>query len=1010
MYWQRVRLVYTNEETYLTRLLDNVSAFAAQLRSQQVPLGESSSNGQNTRIKTDVNPRDQPPEKKPKIDQAAAIIKPVVAQWQKKKKKKKSKKKKPDRNKHQTQNLPAVQQFPADAFASVQNAAPNLKAILKAEHIPSPPRVRKSSRLSGLQASNPSNHILNTFERPEIRPDPNPISSAVQIEVQPSASPSQSRELSRAVPPDPFQRDASQVGEQSGDIALSRGVSIQDVSEVQQLSTFIPSKNNVISHVPAECTLNLGGNTLTLIGQYEIWIQKGAVSLMGAVLYPSSTAYAVHAPSVHSLPPIKPIKNPFASSSQEVIVTISNFNNGIRALKHVSPNFGRIWNKADEHPGEQLRAFGESTQRTFTFLGLSSDDTHKRPLRLLEPPSDWQALISTVLCTKSADQPKQILVCGPKGSGKSTFTRMLINALLTKSGNEHKNNRHIKLFNSVALLDMDPGQPEYSPPGEISLVQVGSCSFGPPFCHPTADVDGLKFAFRSHHTGASSPRDDPDHYLQCIIDLLQCYKQILKYQPDLPLVMNAPGWIQGKGLELLTEIIHHSNPSDVVYLSTLGPLEVVESISLAAGLQTALHLVTSQPVEHAPRSAAVLRMMQTLSYFHLGKSERNNVRWNATPINEMPTISVQYAGPNQSMFAVQLLGPELDPEFLLDALEASVVGLVVIEDDAAMLPATGLLQASSSSGLETDTHSGVGETSTPKHASPTIDPVSSKKSILADLHNFPEDPGHPKIILPQELESPADAGPSSIVDADEISYMKVDTDPDMLQTPRPSATFGSSLFSRYRGQEPSTPADFDDTTLQFLTPASHLSASTPHSPPEHPATRLPYTSPATTESANYSFHPQPPRNPEQIPYLPSINGVTPPLLPSHSHSIGQAIIHSIDTKNHILHLITPISLTTFNTLHKQGRKIVLVKGSLDVPTWAYKEDLHMEMRRRKCMVKSQKKVAVENKEAQEAGVKGWEEGDTKEWAEGKPWVSGEGRGKGEKIRRVRRDLGRKSKG
>jgi polynucleotide 5'-hydroxyl-kinase GRC3/NOL9 len=47
-------------------------------------------------------------------------------------------------------------------------------------------------------------------------------------------------------------------------------------------------------------------------------------------------------------------------------------------------------------------------------------------------------------------------VKGPKGSGKSTFTRMLVNRLLLR----HK---------QVAYLDCDTGQTEFTPPGMVSL-------------------------------------------------------------------------------------------------------------------------------------------------------------------------------------------------------------------------------------------------------------------------------------------------------------------------------------------------------------------------------------------------------------------------------------------------------------------------------------------------------------------------------------------------------------
>lgn len=64
------------------------------------------------------------------------------------------------------------------------------------------------------------------------------------------------------------------------------------------------------------------------------------------------------------------------------------------------------------------------------------------------------------------------LICGPKGVGKSSFLRFLINGLLTNS-----------LCSSVAVLDCDLGQPEFTLPGLVSLCLVYKPVFGPPFTH-----------------------------------------------------------------------------------------------------------------------------------------------------------------------------------------------------------------------------------------------------------------------------------------------------------------------------------------------------------------------------------------------------------------------------------------------------------------------------------------------------------------------------------------------
>lgn len=64
----------------------------------------------------------------------------------------------------------------------------------------------------------------------------------------------------------------------------------------------------------------------------------------------------------------------------------------------------------------------------------------------------------------------RLLVCGKKGTGKSTFSRYFINSML----NHHP---------VVAYIEADCGQPEFTPPGLVSFHLIDTPVFGPPFTH-----------------------------------------------------------------------------------------------------------------------------------------------------------------------------------------------------------------------------------------------------------------------------------------------------------------------------------------------------------------------------------------------------------------------------------------------------------------------------------------------------------------------------------------------
>ena len=87
---------------------------------------------------------------------------------------------------------------------------------------------------------------------------------------------------------------------------------------------------------------------MTLLGQYDVWVRKGAISIAGAVLHASSRLHRVYAPSTHSLPSIHPISNPYGPQNTQAEITINSCTSRIRLLRHLSPKFGRIWNH--KHP------------------------------------------------------------------------------------------------------------------------------------------------------------------------------------------------------------------------------------------------------------------------------------------------------------------------------------------------------------------------------------------------------------------------------------------------------------------------------------------------------------------------------------------------------------------------------------------------------------------------------------------------------------------------------------
>ena len=308
--------------------------------------------------------------------------------------------------------------------------------------------------------------------------------------------------------------------------------------------------------------------------------------------------------------------------------------------------------------------------------------------RDLTAPPEWNKLISELASPnkRGAKTGQPVLfVCGPKSSGKSTFSRLLTNRLLTKETSNAKK-WHVP---SVAVLDIDPGQPEFATPGSLSLVQVREPSLSPPFCRPYVpgnDADGNKL-IRSHELASVSPATDPDHYIESVQDLFSLYRRDLRN--SVPLIVNTPGWIQGTGLEILIDLINKMRPSQVIYMSQDGPEDTV------AGLKSAYPGVPfielpSQPGDLKVRTAAHLRMMQTMSYFHLDTSSSSlsekqqkklsYLSWQETPVTAIRPWVVPFSGTQSGNLGVVCYDLQPPAELLADAMNGTVVSIVAIED------------------------------------------------------------------------------------------------------------------------------------------------------------------------------------------------------------------------------------------------------------------------------------------------------------------------------------------
>ncbi|KAJ0408054.1 hypothetical protein ATCC90586_003689 [Pythium insidiosum] len=295
------------------------------------------------------------------------------------------------------------------------------------------------------------------------------------------------------------------------------------------------------------------------------------------------------------------------------------------------------------------------------------------PSRPIQISSGWQSAVEALeQSLRAGDSAQRIVVCGGKDVGKSTFCRYLVNRLLA-------------LYDVVAFLDTDLGQPELTPPGMVSLHALTTPLLGPGFTH-------MKTPLRAFFCGGTNPGTDPLYYMRAVQSLLRLYERKYSKSPRVvPLVINTDGWVKSMGHDLLCSVIAQAAPQHIVQLLSTTRSK---QFDLPSHGPWRVHSVepwdpVGSATVQAPRSSKEMRLYRLHSYF-LGQT-----RCTAVPRQQLQNLhfitekdrlsaSIVQAYGALSPFAVPFdavdvafAGASVPPSQVLLSLNCSVVGLCV---------------------------------------------------------------------------------------------------------------------------------------------------------------------------------------------------------------------------------------------------------------------------------------------------------------------------------------------
>jgi len=221
--------------------------------------------------------------------------------------------------------------------------------------------------------------------------------------------------------------------------------------------------------------------------------------------------------------------------------------------------------------------------------------------------------------------PPKMLICGAKGVGKSTLLRYTANRILSEYYDDGASNA------SVAILDCDVGQPEFTPPGIVSLTIVSQPILTSPHRHmmygeektaSSENVDNSErrsnsYCEQSYYFGYTTSKADPQTYLHFISRLMKAYQQLaIREDSDidngsrhpLPLIVNCDGWVKSMGRDILaTIILDIVHPDHIVQIvgptkSTSFELPIQESST-----NTKVHVVEIFGAQHQQQQQSANR-------------------------------------------------------------------------------------------------------------------------------------------------------------------------------------------------------------------------------------------------------------------------------------------------------------------------------------------------------------------------------------------------------------------
>ncbi|CAF4036751.1 unnamed protein product [Rotaria sp. Silwood2] len=335
-----------------------------------------------------------------------------------------------------------------------------------------------------------------------------------------------------------------------------------------------------------------------------------------------------------------------------------------------------LFNYNDDDDDEQFENT-DAFKQLWPGMGAFKDSYHHSIIYSSEIRSTTDEIISRLL-NKTTDDPLIVFVCGAKDSGKSTYLRYLINKCLSQTN----------FLPKITFLDCDIGQSEFTPSGSISLINnLTEPLFGPSASH-------LKKPLKSFYFG--NIKVDNDKILNYLNYVKLTYDYIKNYQHDL-LVVNTMGWGSDTGLVIMKELIDLLQPTILIQLRSSSPHfrhimpDINPQWSINAPISNIYRQTNKISLNYSYNKYDYNLLLTPVRQHNYGKSNltRQACLWSYFSQLEIKQLImkplIDYIDHIEILqfekIGIGLLHRQIEPKYLLQVLNGSIVALCRIRND-----------------------------------------------------------------------------------------------------------------------------------------------------------------------------------------------------------------------------------------------------------------------------------------------------------------------------------------